>query len=269
MMPHGSNLYATKDGVVESYGVDNFGGKTMRIRHADGSTTSYLHMSERELPIGAKVSGGQVIGKSGTANTVPHLHLEMRNPKGQLVEPSIALGVRKKQAEAAAPSGSVTGSWFNDRQTASGADASQVAGIALPSRSGLGKMHEVTLPDGRTVQLPQIDVGPAKWTGRGIDFSKPAAAQLGFDPTDKAFTYRRVGDGNTEAAREAIDKSQSLSSRIDASMSAIIDFQNMPSWVKSSVDDNGKFKNLRITRSTPQGGKASSPQGDLQNWSYE
>jgi murein DD-endopeptidase MepM/ murein hydrolase activator NlpD len=257
MMPYGSNLYATKDGVVESFGTDNFGQKTMRIRHADGSTTSYLHMSERGVAVGDKVSGGQVIGKSGTANRVPHLHLEMRNPKGELVEPSIEMGLRSKLRQ----EGSVKGSWFDDRSTASGADASKTAGIALPSREGLGKMHEITTADGRKIMLPQIDVGPAKWTGRGIDFSKPAMDQLGFDPTDKSFSYRRAG--------ETLDKAESAKSDKDAALSATIDFKNMPSWVKTAVDDNGKFKDLRVTRSTPQNGKAGSGLGDYNPWSYE
>ena len=52
-------------------------------------------------------------------------------------------------------------------------------------------------------------------------------------------------------------------------MSATVDFKNMPSWVKSAVDSNGKFKELRVTRSTPQAGKASSGLADQQPWSYE
>ena len=57
-------------------------------------------------------------------------------------------------------------------------------------------MHEVTGPDGQKVMLPQIDVGPAKWTGRGIDISKAAMKQFGYDsqnfPTDSHFSYKPV-----------------------------------------------------------------------------
>lgn len=68
--------------------------------------------------------------------------------------------------------------------------------------------------------------------------------------------------------RESLDKTQSAP-KTEAEMNATVSFKDMPSWVKSSVDSNGKFKNLRVTRSTPQAGKASSPQGDTQPWSYE
>lgn len=87
------------------------------------------------------------------------------------------------------------------------------------------------------------------------------------DFSRSAFDFRR-GEDLTQA-REQIDKTQSASQRVDANMNATVDFKNMPSWVKSSVESNGKFKNLRVDRSTPQAGKASSPQGELQNWSYE
>jgi hypothetical protein len=65
----------------------------------------------------------------------------------------------------------VRGSWFSDTNTASGVSAADTPGIALPGREGLGKWHEVTGPNGQKVMLPQIDVGPAPWTGRGIETS--------------------------------------------------------------------------------------------------
>jgi hypothetical protein len=94
------------------------------------------------------------------------------------------------------PGEAVKGSWFDDSSTATGLSAATTPGIALPSREGLGKMHEVTGPDGQKVMLPQIDVGPAKWTGRGIDISKAAMKKFGYDsknfPTDSHFTYKPV-----------------------------------------------------------------------------
>lgn len=69
-------------------------------------------------------------------------------------------------------------------------------GIALPSRSGLGQMFEVTTPDGRKFILPQVDIGPfAK--GRGIDITAEAAKRMGYTekdfPTDALFGVRRLG----------------------------------------------------------------------------
>jgi len=96
----------------------------------------------------------------------------------------------------------VKGSWFSDTSTASGLSATTTPGIALPSREGLGKMHEVTGPNGQKVMLPQIDIGPAEWTGRGIDISKAALEKLGYTPenfpTDAYFTHTRAGPAATK-----------------------------------------------------------------------
>jgi hypothetical protein len=44
------------------------------------------------------------------------------------------------------------------------------------------------------VLLPQIDVGPAGWTGRGIDISKGALEKFGYTPenfpTDSHFSHK-------------------------------------------------------------------------------
>jgi uncharacterized protein (TIGR02594 family) len=80
------------------------------------------------------------------------------------------------------------------------------------------------------------------------------------------YDFRR---GDVDEARERIDKTQSVAQRVDANMNASIDFKNMPSWVKSSVDDNGKFKELRVTRSAPQNAKAGDGISSSSPWSYE
>lgn len=267
MMPQGSPLYATKEGTVEHYGTDNFGQKTMRIRHPDGSTTSYLHMSEREIPIGTKVAGGQVIGKSGTANGVPHLHIEMRNPQGQLLEPSTTLGVPRQSGPRtptdASVAGGVKGSWFNDHRTVSGADASKVAGIALPSYATMGKEFDVTGPDGRTMRLPQIDFGPHPRTGRGIDFSKPAADAMGYDPTNKSFTYSLVDEG------KKIDRAQGGSGPGSGSINASVEFMNVPPNVKTNADtEGGIFKKVQISK-TKQAGTYKPGGWDHTSMGYE
>jgi len=86
------------------------------------------------------------------------------------------------------------------RKTASGV-SNEVPGIALPDRSTLGQMFEVTTPDGRKIMLPQTDVGPAARTGRGIDITSSAAAQMGYTsktfPTDQPFSYRRIDAANS------------------------------------------------------------------------
>lgn len=97
-----------------------------------------------------------------------------------------------KDAPKATPkTGSVKGSWFDDKSTATGLSAASMPGIALPSREGLGKLYEVTGPNGQKALLRQIDIGPHERTGRGVDISKPALEKLGYTtknfPTDADF----------------------------------------------------------------------------------
>src|SRR5215469_1197925 len=57
-------------------------------------------------------------------------------------------------------------------------------GIALPSRSTLGQWFNVTAPNGVTLNLQQTDIGPASFTGRGIDISAAAADKFGYSPSN-------------------------------------------------------------------------------------
>lgn len=68
----------------------------------------------------------------------------------------------------------------------------ELQGIALPSRKTLGQWFLVTTPSGQTHRLQQTDIGPAGWTGRGVDISAAAAHKMGYTPktfpTDASFT---------------------------------------------------------------------------------
>jgi len=86
------------------------------------------------------------------------------------------------------PSPTVRGSWFGNapgwsdpsvgaNRQASGLPQS-APGIALPTRAGLGQQFDLTTPEGRTVHTRQTDVGPAAWTGRGVDVNAALASQL-------------------------------------------------------------------------------------------
>ena len=65
-------------------------------------------------------------------------------------------------------------------------------GIATPGRKDLGKWFNVTPPGGGIpYPMQKTDVGPAKWTGRGVDISAAGAHQMGYTPknfpTDASF----------------------------------------------------------------------------------
>jgi hypothetical protein len=69
-------------------------------------------------------------------------------------------------------------------------------GIALYDKATLGKWFVVWNAEGKHFVLPQVDVGPAPWTGKTIDINAPAAARMGYTPqtfpTGAEFPYRRA-----------------------------------------------------------------------------
>jgi len=100
--------------------------------------------------------------------------------------------------------GAVKASWFGNAPgwrdpsdsglQAGGQPVSAGPGIALPNRGTLGQQFDVTAPSGKTMTLPQTDIGPAARTGRGVDINAPAAEAFGYTPqnfpTDSQFVVR-------------------------------------------------------------------------------
>lgn len=79
--PIGTPIVAAGNGVVEEALYKGGNGKYVRIRHANGYQTAYLHLSgfARGMEPGAKVRQGQIIGFLGNTgySTGPHLHFEV------------------------------------------------------------------------------------------------------------------------------------------------------------------------------------------------
>lgn len=78
----GTSVLATADGVVLRAGWAGGYGRLVELRHKNGITTRYAHMSRfaKGMRAGVKVSQGQTIGyvgMTGLANG-PHLHYELR-----------------------------------------------------------------------------------------------------------------------------------------------------------------------------------------------
>jgi murein DD-endopeptidase MepM/ murein hydrolase activator NlpD len=88
--PIGAPVVAVSDGAVTFAGWTSGGGRTVRIRHASGYESGYLHLSAigPGIRAGVRVSQGQVIGKVGMTGlaTGPHLHYELRKA-GAVVNP--------------------------------------------------------------------------------------------------------------------------------------------------------------------------------------
>jgi murein DD-endopeptidase MepM/ murein hydrolase activator NlpD len=88
--PTGTPVLATADGTVSSAGRSSGAGKIVRIRHANGFETSYLHLSRygRGVRKGARVRQGQVIGYVGSTgwSTGPHLDYRVKQ-NGRWINP--------------------------------------------------------------------------------------------------------------------------------------------------------------------------------------
>ncbi len=87
--PRGANVYAVAEGVVIKSSYDRLNGNAVAIRHADKSTSYYLHLSRRSVSRGARVRSRQVIGKVGSTglSTGPHLHFGFKNSGGSWMNP--------------------------------------------------------------------------------------------------------------------------------------------------------------------------------------
>lgn len=79
MARHGTPVYAVYDGVVTRASWYSGYGKCICLRHANGYTSLYGHLSRLVTRVGAKIKKGQLIAYSGSTGvaTGPHLHLEL------------------------------------------------------------------------------------------------------------------------------------------------------------------------------------------------
>lgn len=86
----GTRVNAASGGKVTFSGSAGPYGQAIIVKHHNGLSTLYAHLSKRSVKKGKTVSAGQRIGKVGSTgnSTGPHLHFEVRNKKGQQVNPA-------------------------------------------------------------------------------------------------------------------------------------------------------------------------------------
>jgi murein DD-endopeptidase MepM/ murein hydrolase activator NlpD len=92
--PAGTRVNAVASGVVELAGWAGEGGRVVRIRHAGGYQTAYLHLSAIAPGIrpGVRVEQGRAIGRVGSSGTATGPHLDYRIIKnGTYVNPLVEL----------------------------------------------------------------------------------------------------------------------------------------------------------------------------------
>ena len=90
--PTGTEVVSVASGVVVSAGWAGGGGRQVRIRHAGGYETYYLHLSRFAggIRAGTRVAQGQVIGFVGASGTATGPHLDYRVKRnGAFVNPIV------------------------------------------------------------------------------------------------------------------------------------------------------------------------------------
>jgi murein DD-endopeptidase MepM/ murein hydrolase activator NlpD len=101
--PQGTGVYVSAEGRVLRTGYDAGGyGRFIEVRHPNGMTTLYGHLSRVDVASGDAVGSGDRIGLVGSTgrSTGPHLHFEVRRGDRQ-VDPVKIVG-RDFQVQAAA-----------------------------------------------------------------------------------------------------------------------------------------------------------------------
>jgi murein DD-endopeptidase MepM/ murein hydrolase activator NlpD len=92
--PAGTRVNVVASGVVELAGWSGEAGRMVRVRHAGGYETSYLHLSAiaPDIRPGVRVEQGQAIGRVGSSGTATGPHLDYRIIKnGTYVNPLVEL----------------------------------------------------------------------------------------------------------------------------------------------------------------------------------
>lgn len=87
--PMGTPVHAVMAGEVIQADWEGPYGRQVKVRHADGTVTSYSHMSEFDVSVGQHVNAGTKVGAIGmTGNTTgPHVHLEVLPGGGAPIDP--------------------------------------------------------------------------------------------------------------------------------------------------------------------------------------
>ena len=92
--PAGTTVYSAAEGDIVRIGHQPEGyGNFIEIRHPNGMTTMYAHLSRIDVASGDRVLGGERLGLVGSTgySTGPHLHFEVRRD-GTQVNPGRVVG---------------------------------------------------------------------------------------------------------------------------------------------------------------------------------
>ncbi|KAF0125049.1 MAG: metalloendopeptidase-like membrane protein [Elusimicrobia bacterium] len=94
-MPTGTPVYPSRSGTVAFAGWMGGYGNVVDVRHSDGYTTRYGHLSKITVKAGEQVQKGRtMVGRVGSTgvSTGPHLHFEILTNTGRSVNPTAKFG---------------------------------------------------------------------------------------------------------------------------------------------------------------------------------
>ncbi len=85
----GTRVMAANAGKVSFSGFRSGYGLVIDIKHPSGCSTRYAHLQKSHVRVGQHVRANAIIGLSGQSGRVtgPHLHFELRTPKGEALAP--------------------------------------------------------------------------------------------------------------------------------------------------------------------------------------
>lgn len=106
-------------------------------------------------------------------------------PRGELGGSNVGLKVGGKVSWYGGPNDKED----NDKPALAGA-TNKEPGIAVMNQATLGGWWRIKLWDGRSITIRQTDIGPARWTGKALDFNYTAVKQLGY--TEGSFPTGKV-----------------------------------------------------------------------------
>ena len=87
--PIGTPIRSPLAGEVVASGPASGFGLWVRVRHDDGTVTTYGHVNRSLVRVGEKVAAGQRIAEVGNRgqSTGPHLHMEVDTSAGRKIDP--------------------------------------------------------------------------------------------------------------------------------------------------------------------------------------
>lgn len=88
-VPVGTHLYSAVDGTVILAAYSESAGNWVKVQTDTGWTVIFMHMDSLTVSSGQVVKKGDHLGYSGNTgrSTGPHLHLEVRNPQNEAINP--------------------------------------------------------------------------------------------------------------------------------------------------------------------------------------